>query len=669
MVKPECRLLADIHDEETRYRMVQEQCGKSLHHSRSLLFEALGDESWRVRKQAVELLSSMRPAETDLHALVTLLRDEENAGLRNAAAELLTRLGSRAVPVLLSYLDDADHDLRKQVVDILGGIGGTLARNGLVRALSDGDVNVAAAAAEGLGAVGDASSIPSLLQHLEQNQDQFFRFNVLAALARIGVAGPLPSIIVQLAEQEMLQRPVYACIGKIGKSLESIDLLLKGLFSAQTGVRQVALCSLAQVLVKLNGSQQKTAVQRLQVYSDQGLLDFLHSCCVPGGNLELSEAAIMMLGRLADPRSANTLLQALMDERLACQVRPVLKSLGKHAVTAAVSRFSATDNPAERAVLCLFLGWQGDVLGGATLSKALLDDEALVRAAAASATAGLADPQLHGQLVTLLEDEDASVRVAALTTLRSSSYVDATLIAAAATHMAQSAVPEQRRGAAQLFAELRDGEGLCCLLNDEDALVREAAARAAGKLGRDEGCPHLVTALVDEDPDVRIAAAEALGECGNTNAIQALRLALGDHDAWVKATVLRSLVRLAGTDALPDLIKCWEQSDEVVQLACLEAAEQVISPELLQAISRGLGSRDGEVLKGAIGLLCRHDVSLLLPWMQHILCHQDWDVRIAAVRACALLPTEERVIQLQVALDREENDLVRAEIRLLLNGE
>ncbi len=657
-----------VQDEETRYRLVQEQAGRPFQESRAPLFAALGDESWRVRKQAVEILLSMRPATDALHDLIELLRDEENAGLRNAAAELLVRLGERAVEVLLSHLDDPDHDLRKQVVDVLGVIGGKEAQAGLIHALTDTDVNVAAAAAEGLGHGGDAAAVPALLNSLQQNEDLFFRFNVLTALSLIGMAGPLPAIIHQLAGQQMLQRPLYACLGRIGNDLEAAEFLLAGVVAPQTGIRQVALCSLGQVLHRLDPAQAQQLDTRLQGLAAQGLLDILHEAFMPG-NRELNEAIIDLLGRLADPASAEVLLCALMDEYLAPRARTVLKAIGKRAIDAAVARFDTCGDPAERAVLCAFLGWLGDELGAATLIKGVQDDMPRVRAAAASAAAGLEDTCLHGSLINLLEDDDVMVRAAALATLRCSALVDAGQISQAASRMAQAPEPAQRRGAAQLFADFGDGAGLSCLLNDEDASVREAAARAAGRLGRDTGCSHLVTALVDEDPDVRIAAAEALAECGNLQAIAPLRLALKDPDAWVQAAVLRSLVRLAGCDAVPDLMQCWEQGDEVVQLACLEVAEQVISPDLLRVFSRGLGSRDGEVLKGAISLLCHHDISLLLPWLQHILCHEDWDVRMAAVRVCALLPLEEAALQLQMVLDREENDLVREEIRLALRRE
>ena len=110
-------VLLAVEDEEARRLIVHEQLGKPLDRCRELLFAALGDNSWRVRKEAVEVLVASRPGREDCAVLIELLRDEDNAGLRNAAVELLVRLGKRVVPTLMAHLHDPDHDLRKMVVD------------------------------------------------------------------------------------------------------------------------------------------------------------------------------------------------------------------------------------------------------------------------------------------------------------------------------------------------------------------------------------------------------------------------------------------------------------------------------------------------------------------------------------------------------------------------
>ena len=85
------------------------------------------------------------------------------AGLRNAAVDMLVRMGSEAVPSLLTHADSTDHDVRKFIVDILGEIGDRRAIPVLLSALADADGNVRAAAAENLGKLQAVEAVPALL--------------------------------------------------------------------------------------------------------------------------------------------------------------------------------------------------------------------------------------------------------------------------------------------------------------------------------------------------------------------------------------------------------------------------------------------------------------------------------------------------------------------------
>src|SRR3990167_253977 len=90
-----------------------------------LLKKAIGDESWRVRKSAVNVgVSFHEPAAVAAIALlmIDLLHAEDNAGLRNSAIECLTRFGIKSAPYLIQNLNDKDHDVRKFIVDTLSDI-------------------------------------------------------------------------------------------------------------------------------------------------------------------------------------------------------------------------------------------------------------------------------------------------------------------------------------------------------------------------------------------------------------------------------------------------------------------------------------------------------------------------------------------------------------------
>lgn len=669
MVMPDHSDRFDAEDEEGRRRLVTAQRGVPLDQSRDLLRSALGDASWRVRKEAVEVLVAARPARDEIDSLITLLRDEENAGLRNATAEVFIRLGKRSVPVLVSYLDDPDHDLRKLSVDALASIGDRSALAGLIAALDDCDINVAAAAAEALGAIGDSSVVPALLQALEQHTHLFFRFNALAALGRVGQPGPLPAVVALLAQQDMLQLAVYECLGKIGGDTAAADLLLNGVLTGLPSVRAAAIRSLASVLQNLAPLFRSAMFEHLQGVADQGLLEILMAA-FDNGDQDLSEAVIILLETLLDPRGVPLLMRAMGDERLAHRAAIALKAFGSAVLTPATERFPLAGE-AERAVICSLLGRLGQenqtVI--AVISAALLDEAPVVRQAAALAVGSLASVELLTMVTKMLDDENQPVREAALQTLRIRGGAEKTLISGLIAQMLASDLPEQRQGAALLCAAVGDCDQLAKLIKDEDPAVREAGVRAVGRLRLVDSCSSLLMALVDEAEDVRIAAAESLGGCCNIeSAIASLRLALHDPAPWVQAAALRSLVGLAGQQALLDMLELWQRGDEVAQLACLEAFDQVAVPEGFAAISQALGQRDGEVLKGAIETLAHHAPELLVPWMGHMLSHRDWDVRMTAVRACAGLPEGDRSALLRMTLEREEHDLVRQAIQRLLDG-
>jgi len=656
-------------DEEVRRRTVQEQLGVPLDRCRDLLCAALGDDSWRVRKEAVEVLVAARPGRGEIDGLIELLRHEDNAGLRNATAEVLVRLGKRAVPALLDHLQDCDQDLRKLVVDTLAAIGERSAVPALLTALDDPDVNVAAAAAEALGAIGDQSAVPALVQSLDRQQHDFFQYNALAALGRIASPGPLPPVVARLARHDMLRLAAYECLGKIGADTAAADLLLEGLQSQLPSLRSVAVRSLAAVLKHLEPLFRQTVIEQLRTLFDQGLLETLTQAAA-SGDAEVAEAVVALLEALADPRSLPLLFQAVVDERLASRAMDVLQSIGTAAIAPSVARYALADET-ERAAICTLLGRLGQLQPEVeqTISRALSDDVALVRRAAAVAAGSLPSAALLSAVTSLLDDEDPSVRDAALQVLRARGGSHSELVREIAGKMISSELPEQRRVAALLCAASGDCQQLALLIKDEHAAVRESAVRAVGRLALTASCPNLVMALVDEAEEVRIAAAESLGACcGKHDGGAPLRLALQDPSSWVQAAALRSLVEICGDEALSDALELWQRGDEVAQLACLEAFDLLAAPEGFALITQALGQRDGEVLKGVIEVLARHKPDLLLPWLHHILRHTDWDVRMSAVRACASLPPPEQHDLLRMALDLEDHDLVRQALRQLLDG-
>jgi len=106
--------------EEERLQGLKALARIGLEQSMDAIYKCLSDESWRVRKEAVELFLSLPRASELASEVIELLHAEENAGLRNAAVEILVRLGRHSLPSLHEELSCSDHDVRKFVLDILG---------------------------------------------------------------------------------------------------------------------------------------------------------------------------------------------------------------------------------------------------------------------------------------------------------------------------------------------------------------------------------------------------------------------------------------------------------------------------------------------------------------------------------------------------------------------
>ena len=87
-------------------------------------------------------------------------------------------------------------------------------------------------------------------------------------------------------------------------------------------------------------------------------------------------------------------------------------------------------------------------------------------------------------------------------------------------------------------------ELLAASLDDEDSLVRAAAAKALGAIQNDRSAELLIPRLRDARPEVRQAAAAALGHLGDGRATGQVAAALNDASAEVRhsaAIALRSV--------------------------------------------------------------------------------------------------------------------------------
>ena len=91
---------------EVRRRAVASLERLGLDGAIDLIRRALADDDWRVRKEAVALITRSAPGPAAIASLIDDSVQEEEIGLRNAAAEALGGIGGAAVDAILERLPE-----------------------------------------------------------------------------------------------------------------------------------------------------------------------------------------------------------------------------------------------------------------------------------------------------------------------------------------------------------------------------------------------------------------------------------------------------------------------------------------------------------------------------------------------------------------------------------
>jgi HEAT repeat protein len=597
-----------------------------------------------------------------IEELIALLRSRDNAGLRNAAVEILVRLGAKAVPVLSPYVKDADHDVRKFIVDIMGSIGDASFVPVLILALDDPDLNVCTAAVENLGKIGDQRSVDPLLKALEK-PDVWLQYAVLEALGRIG--GPVPvSVVAPLAGHDLLKKAVYECLGSVG-GVEGVPILLEGLGDKSKSARQAAACALEKVRERLPvGVAAEVVDSGLRRFRGSPLVErLLESVSSP--DMAVRKSVVKVLGIIGDERGAGALLRGCGDDRLRSCCLQAFKVMGGIVAPFLESEYPSADE-GERCIITYLCGEMGLKDCAPLLKRCLSDSLPSVRKEAVMACGKLGLADLIPEIADLIDDFDSEVREGAIVALARLAETDREGVAQIAESLASDDEPEKRRDAAHLFGALQDMERLSLMMKDEDVVVRKTAVSALADLKNSSSSGHLLMALVDEDPEVRIAAASALGDTAGENAIDSLLLLLKDEDTWVQCAALKSLGRLKGEKAAQAVESMFADATGAVMIAALEAIGSIGGGRALRLLEKALKSDDEEVVKTAMALLARTGNSWVKRHGEELLGHAHWDVRNSFARHMSDLLGCESLPYLIKALATENDDMVKEQIKELV---
>jgi HEAT repeat protein len=648
------------------------------------LVACLGDDSWRVRKAAVERLAGAPESWLAAPALVEALGDGENPGRRNAAVDALVQCGGKAVPALLAATASPDVDVRKLVVDALAGIGDERALPALVARLEDADPNVRAAAADGLGAHGgDVASRALVACATRAGEDRLVRFSALRALARLEPAIPARDLEGAL-DDRWLRAMAFRVLGASDDEA-ALEHLVKGLAASSRSVREAAMEALLRWAGRLEDPPCAALVARVREVGASGELVPDAVARLESADLPTRLVLVQFLGLLAAASAATPVLRAGCDEALAEVALASLEAMGEPAARALDAEWSTLDAPSRR-LACLALGRIGGTAGAARLVHALDDADPAVRTTAAAALGQRASVSAVPALVRGLEraaengEPDAEDEFAAFVgALVAVAHTDLRLAEQTAALLAariDGAAESVRLAIATVLGRAgrpEDAALVTLLLKDASDRVRRAAVEALARLEPDATPEPLRLALADESPLVRVAAAGALGACASARALEDLSRLADDSDPWVRAAALRAVGAQAARHPAQiavafGLLEAGIGGEGPVAMAAVEALAAMGGVAAARAAQRVLGHPDPELVRAAVACIGAHGDAEALESLLAVVSHDHWAVRSEAIEVLAARRAMRAVPPILRRLEIEQDEFVRAAILRALQG-
>jgi HEAT repeat protein len=649
-------------DEEIRLQGLRDLAVHDPDQGLDLIFTAFGDASWRVRKEAIDLFLKMPVSSELIGEIIELLHAEENAGLRNAAVEILTRKGHEAVPMLLDQARCPDHDVRKFIIDVLGDIAAPEAIPILKMGLEDDDSNVRAAAAENLGKLKAADAVPALLKAMHY-PDLLLQFTILDALSRIAAPVSLTELL-PYKDEKLLRKALIDCLGKAGDG-SAVGELVAALTDPMRNVREAAILALVAVY-----DRHPEQVRSLLAACEKG-----PATTAVSGNLDdefndaLKRASIRVLGWLGDAGSVLPLLKMLDYESLQQEAMNALVDIGRDYPRALLDSWSVVAED-QRAYLAYIIGESGCSEGVPLLQDGLRDQNLQLVAMSAHALGRVGAAGILPDLVDCLKIESNEVQEAAsqaLTTL-GNSYPNETF--AALQPLLGDSDPIQRMFAVMVLRELDNPavlDALSMAIKDSAAEVRRAAVKVFERYDVRDHIGTLLLSLTDEDAEVRRTVVEILGNCGDEDAVDGLQLALQDEDIWVRSSAVRGLGRIAGDRSRALVENALHDPVGLVSIAALETLATLAGAGAISQMVSALDHADEEVVTSAMNLLTQYAAG---DWIhahaERLINHPFWVVRAQIARSAADVLGVEAKPLLENRLAVETEEVVRQQLLELL---
>ncbi len=222
-------------------------------------------------------------------------------GLRNAAIDILRKVGDDGIDVMHRLAVDKNPDIRLFVLDILGTIGNPESVDVLIGGLKDPDANIRNAAIVSLGLLGDPKAFEYIKPLIED--EEWIRFSAIEALSQIPHENTAGFLLEQLERWSLDELTVSALLETIGtiKPKQCVNALIAMLENASANIET----EIVKALLKILSPDEIASLANKDAHIIKTIID-MHLNDVEE---ELLSDMLMVLPRIGDKASVQAMVE------------------------------------------------------------------------------------------------------------------------------------------------------------------------------------------------------------------------------------------------------------------------------------------------------------------------------------------------------------------------
>lgn len=246
----------------------------------------------------------------------------------------------------------------------------------------------------------------------------------------------------------------------------------------------------------------------------------------------------------------------------------------------------------------------------------------------------IAGPELAGEILRLLEDDDPSILEAAANCCRRWRLAAAHARLVPLLERPEWRVRERAVEAVAAIADPRAADALAPLLRDEMDEVRLAVVRGLTQLQAVRAAPGIRLLLNDPDPYVRSAALRALDSFPDSRSEPDMIERLRDEIPFVRRQALEALAAMGAHDAAPSMLPLLDDPDDSVRRSAVWALVELKRPGLPEILRRRMDAEErGPMLRTLLsGWVELQDPASRESGLRELLARGHCELREAALK-------------------------------------